>query len=435
MACILLLAFTTEYLSQKRLAADYFLINTSGRQRMLTQQLAVLKIGPTVPVDSSSIKHSLEELEKIHQQILGSRFLQTDHGEMHEIYRGRDGINSQLANFTKLLESNNPDPARIFELSQRLLKLFEHSTQIIQNKARDDLTLSRTHQLFILVIAFLILSLELFFIFIPTIRHTSDQFVAMNNAAEKSFEAARLSALGELSSSIAHEIGGPMAVVQMSLELLSHKLVLGRPIDQSLLKLHENMTRQSQRIVHLLDSVRLHSRSAEKDPMVLVLSEKLIASSIEVLQGKIRQLAIDIDISHVDTKQTVYCRPSAIIQILTNLISNAVDAVESLPSSERKIIISSQVLKSGNIIQVSDSGQGVDPAIAHQIFESFFTTKPEGKGTGLGLPISQKIARDHNGYLKLNSSIRNSCFELFIPHHQKLVESSRLTVPQQNLDI
>lgn len=415
LALLLIFAFATQYYCQRKLTDDSFFVNISGRQRMLTQQTALLKTRELNGSKSDSNPTLLSELLEIHKSILNSRFLLDGDSELKNIYWGPGGIDSELSNYYLLLTSARPNVERIFEQSQRLLGLFEQSTQIIQSRAKHDQTLCQQDLFFILLMTLLILILELIFIFIPMIRHTQNQFKKINYTSEKSLQSARLSALGEMSSSIAHEIGGPMAVVQMSLESLVKKLISGNPIDAHLIKSHENMLRQTQRVVHLLDSVRMHSRSHEKDPLVLAPVNQMISTSLEVLKGKIHYSQVQVHLSGVSADQQLTCRPSAIIQILTNLINNAIDAVEALPIDNRKIEITTAVTEAGHIIRVIDSGSGVDPHLSEQIFESFFTTKSPGKGTGLGLSISQKIAMEHGGYLKVNFDISNSCFELFLP--------------------
>ncbi len=110
----------------------------------------------------------------------------------------------------------------------------------------------------------------------------------------------------------------------------------------------------------------------------------------------------------------VPCRSNEISQVLLNLVSNAVDAVNS-HSSDRSIFVG--VTSSNGLarIVVEDSGPGIDPAQRDRIFHPFFTTKEVCKGTGLGLSISKGIVEAHGGTLFLDTSAKTTRFvvELF----------------------
>ena len=92
-----------------------------------------------------------------------------------------------------------------------------------------------------------------------------------------------------------------------------------------------------------------------------------------------------------------------ISQVLLNLLSNSIDAVQKLPEKwiHIEVLSTEQHLK----IRVTDSGSGISQDLAQKIFQPFFTTKDIGKGTGLGLSISDGIIKSHGGILDLNHSI------------------------------
>jgi signal transduction histidine kinase len=100
-------------------------------------------------------------------------------------------------------------------------------------------------------------------------------------------------------------------------------------------------------------------------------------------------------------------------QVLINLITNAVHAVES----GGKVVVRAQVASPTSVaIEVADSGPGVPEADREKIFEPFFTTKPDGKGTGLGLPIVRNIVDQHRGQISVSrSDLGGAAFRVVIP--------------------
>ncbi|NEO74630.1 ATP-binding protein, partial [Moorena sp. SIO3H5] len=102
----------------------------------------------------------------------------------------------------------------------------------------------------------------------------------------------------------------------------------------------------------------------------------------------------------------VECYASQLNRVFMNLLSNAIDAMETAAQLQPKITIQTAVLDDNKVaISINDCGPGIPSAIQNQIFEAFFTTKPVGKGTGLGLSISYQIVVDkHQGYLACESA-------------------------------
>jgi C4-dicarboxylate-specific signal transduction histidine kinase len=100
-------------------------------------------------------------------------------------------------------------------------------------------------------------------------------------------------------------------------------------------------------------------------------------------------------------------------QVLINLIMNAVEAMRLPAERARRLLIRSAKSTDGVLVQVQDSGPGIEPGLADRIFEPFFTTKAEG--IGMGLSISHSIIESHGGHLSLASSSEGALFEFILP--------------------
>lgn len=239
-------------------------------------------------------------------------------------------------------------------------------------------------------------------------------------------QASKLTSLGEMASSIAHEIHNPLQILSGARELA--EMILNSPgfnidmLKENLQKI-DLMTLRISRTIHGLETL---SRDQSKDEMSPESLKKILDDTLSLCEQKIRK-SVD-QFSVVMPQHPIYllCRSTQISQILLNLLNNACDAIcESRPNW-----LSLSVLCSDEdptiTINVVDSGPGIPQEIAKKIFQPFFTTKGVGKGTGLGLSISKKIAESHGGALDLNTYSKHTCFVLKIPRIDNKVEDNSI---------
>ena len=129
-------------------------------------------------------------------------------------------------------------------------------------------------------------------------------------------------------------------------------------------------------------------------------------------------LAHDVALSVPDVPETcvVECHPTQLMEVLVNLLSNALHAVEHHP--EKWAVLS--VEDEGDYVEiaVTDSGEGIPEPMAAALFDPFTTTKGPGKGTGLGLSIARRIVQNHNGDLTVDTSCANTRFVIHLPKKQ-----------------
>jgi signal transduction histidine kinase len=134
--------------------------------------------------------------------------------------------------------------------------------------------------------------------------------------------------------------------------------------------------------------------------------------AVDLCQNRSGKAKVHIDVS-CSPDLRIDCRPNQIAQILLNLISNSIDALENLSDKFIKIIVSENTDHIS--IHFRDSGKGIDPVIAAKIMNPFFTTKPPGKGTGMGLGISKGLAKKHGGDLVYLLPEKHTTFLLTLP--------------------
>jgi PAS domain S-box-containing protein len=225
---------------------------------------------------------------------------------------------------------------------------------------------------------------------------------------------ARVSALGAFATSLGHEINQPLAAIVANSEAALRWLSRGPPDTdeaiQAVERTRDNAWRASQVVARLRSMVtkdapvktEFDARDAIREVLDLTASRRTEAS-VPVTQalgrGPKRIVADRIQFQ----------------QVIMNLVLNAVEAMQDMPSDQRRLFVSCKNAVGGGIeIKVEDRGPGVDPELRETIFDNLFTTKTGG--TGLGLPISRSIVEAHGGTLTVdNAEPRGAAFVVQLP--------------------
>lgn len=223
----------------------------------------------------------------------------------------------------------------------------------------------------------------------------------------KNMNASRLVAVGEVASGIAHEINNPLTVINGQMIKLQRQLK-NYPDDIALKAPIEKINLMSNRIVKIINGLKLISRDGHSDPMQNFVISNMIEEIKLLTEMKIKSLDIALEIHLPENEVQVYGREVQISQVLVNLINNAVDAIST---ADNKWIRVTVVDKSGHVeFRIADSGKGIPKEVQDKIMTPFFTTKGVGKGTGLGLSISKGIINDHGGQFYYNDECGNTEF-------------------------
>jgi two-component system, NtrC family, sensor kinase len=224
--------------------------------------------------------------------------------------------------------------------------------------------------------------------------------------------AERLATIGTLASGLAHEIGTPMGVIRGRAEYLLH----GQPepaMNRNGLQIIINQIDRISRIVRmLLDYAR------ERESVWAVCDVRSVvehALSLTETEAKGRRVTIKADLG--DQTIPIRCDADQLQQVFINLIMNALDAMTPEGGSlEVRATIENETA-AARIAKVSfeDTGPGVALENRARVFDPFFTTKEPGKGTGMGLAVSQSIVRDHEGEIALHTGPAGTRFTISIP--------------------
>jgi len=210
-------------------------------------------------------------------------------------------------------------------------------------------------------------------------------------------EAGRLSALGEMAGSIAHEINNPLAIIVGKSQHIAINLSSASPDTPRALNDVDRILKAAQRLSRTVHAMRTLGRDSAGEEMERIAARAVVRQVLDLCQERIVRSGIHLDTRFTEPDLQVLCRPTQVGQVLLNLLNNAVDALEDRAGAE--IILACEHEKSRVLFRVTDNGPGVPEEIATKIFAPFYTTKPAGKGTGLGLSLSRRIVEAHGGTL------------------------------------
>lgn len=229
---------------------------------------------------------------------------------------------------------------------------------------------------------------------------------------QKLTNSAKLASLGEMAGGIAHEINNPLTVIAGS-ALSIEDLLKSDPTDKLAIRARTvKIMQYVDRISRIIRGMKSFTRSSDHDKMNAYSARSIIEDTLDMCTDKFNNRGIPITTEGALDVE-LRCRPTEIAQILVNLLNNSYDSVSGSTSPWVKIEVARRAEQLE--IRVTDSGRGIPPEIARQIFQPFFTTKAAGKGTGLGLSISKGIAEQHGGKFYLDLNHPNTSFVLTLP--------------------
>jgi signal transduction histidine kinase len=225
---------------------------------------------------------------------------------------------------------------------------------------------------------------------------------------------ARLTSMGALTASIAHEINQPLAAIVANSNAAQRWLSNPHPdLDEARTALG-NIVRDGHRASQMIGSVRAMFKKDSRERDQLAVND-LIEEILTLVQGAIKKQQVSIRTELLQDLPHVVADRTQLQQVFMNLIMNAVEAMSPVTNRERLLSIKSDVHGPGTVrIMVEDSGTGIDPNNTERIFDAFFTTKADGMG--MGLSMCRSIIEAHGGRLWASpGASHGSIFHVVLP--------------------
>ncbi len=222
----------------------------------------------------------------------------------------------------------------------------------------------------------------------------------LRKAQSELVQAGKMAVLGQLSAGITHELNQPLTALRTMADNARVLIERGRHADAS-----ANLTTISQlveRMGQLTGQLRQFARKSDTRPSAVPVADAVTAA-LFLVERRIAQERVGFRMATHPRDLYALCDSNRLQQVLVNLFSNALDAMEMAGSVSRQLVVEAGREGARVLISVTDSGPGIPEDVRAHLFEPFFTTKPQGKGLGLGLAISEQIVRESGGRLRAES--------------------------------
>jgi PAS domain S-box-containing protein len=231
----------------------------------------------------------------------------------------------------------------------------------------------------------------------------------------------RVTTMGQLTASIAHEVNQPIAAAVLNAEAALSWLGAQPPALEKVRKSLGQIVEDGRRAGNVIGGIRalIKKAPARKDCMDI---NEPIREVIALTRIEAAKTGVSVQTDLADGLPLIYGDRVQLQQVILNLIINAIEAMSSVAETPRALLISTgQAEPGGVLVTVRDTGPGLDPSSVDRLFEAFYTTKPEGMG--MGLSISRSIIEDYGGRLWASANVpRGAMFQFTVPARETVHE-------------
>ena len=218
----------------------------------------------------------------------------------------------------------------------------------------------------------------------------------------------RLAEIGRIAAGVAHEINNPVAVIReasgWAAEVIGDAEGMSPDDRQELENVIKQIKAQTGRCRDITHKLLTFVRGSVPTKSEFDVHE-LLKETIDLLKPELKHSGIEIALNFVEGPLSVNSNPKLLEQVFVNFLANAIHAVKEKGGDNGRIEIRTVNTNSEVEISVADNGTGIPKEAQGKIFDLFYTTKPPGKGTGLGLPICQNIIRQLGGEIYFESEM------------------------------
>ncbi|MBF0486652.1 MAG: hypothetical protein HQK98_00690 [Nitrospirae bacterium] len=240
---------------------------------------------------------------------------------------------------------------------------------------------------------------------------------ALKEATAQLIQSAKLSALGELTAGIAHELNQPLNGIKIVCQSVLKDIQKGRHDQEELVTDLSDIVKQVDKMAAIIDHMRVFTRRTEAMNTEILDINSVVEEPFKLLDQQLKNIGIIITKNLAPELPKIKGDVIRLEQVFINLITNARNAMRDDQKGEKRLTISTYPLAAGKVvIEIGDTGAGVPDNIKDKIFQPFFTTNAPGKGTGLGLSVSKKIIEEHDGIISVESTVgKGTIFRVMLP--------------------
>jgi signal transduction histidine kinase len=227
-------------------------------------------------------------------------------------------------------------------------------------------------------------------------------------AEEQLKSAQKMSVLGEMSATLAHEIKNPLSSIQGTAEILLEDIPEGHPKRE----FADILLKETARLNTTLENVLNYAANspAKRDPGQSLLS--VITQQKGLIAPLLKSNSVDFELDNLEDGANYMVDGARMSQVFLNILINSIEAMEHTAQPLLRVNFSRN--ETGCQVDIHDNGPGINEELKKAIFKPFYTTKESG--TGLGLLISRKIVESHGGTINISDShLGGACFSIYLP--------------------
>ena len=252
--------------------------------------------------------------------------------------------------------------------------------------------------------------------------------------AEKAQSASRLITMGEMASSVAHELNQPLTAISNYCTGMISRIQAKQISDEDMLAALEKTARQAQRAGQIIQRIRSFVKRSAPNRTASDVSQ-LVSEALELAEIELRRRQVRLSFDIAPNLPALHVDPILIEQVLVNLLKNAAESIDHAerPSNKRSVELRVKLRDQegvGSVVEfiVTDSGKGLAPEVMQRLFEAFFSTKVEGMGIGLNL--CRSIVESHQGRMLAENlyngdDVTGCRFSFWLPCQAQLFDGGR----------
>lgn len=228
-------------------------------------------------------------------------------------------------------------------------------------------------------------------------------------------QTSKMAAIGEMASSISHEINNPLQIIQLAADSLVVREDPENPYKPEIKKQIDKISRTVKRVSKIILSLKKLSHEKSNHDLELVDIKQVMEEVMNLCEQKFKNNRVILNYQYPKESVEVEGNFQQISMVMMNLLSNAFDALNDQEPDEKWVSL--DLLNVGERVQikVTNGGKKIDSDIREKIFDSFFTTKEVGMGTGIGLSICRKIINSFDGSIELLEKEDHTSFLVDLP--------------------
>lgn len=265
-----------------------------------------------------------------------------------------------------------------------------------------------------------------------TPRRMAEDLAALQ--AEKAQSASRLITMGEMASSVAHELNQPLTAISNYCTGLIGRIQAKQISEEDMLLALEKTARQAQRAGQIIQRIRSFVKRSAPNRTATEVSH-LVSEALELAEIELRRRQVRLSFDLAPRLPSLHVDPILIEQVLVNLLKNAAESIDTAgrPSHKRSVKLQVYLAEKegvGEVVEftVTDTGKGLAPEVMQRLFEAFFSTKAEGMGIGLNL--CRSIVESHQGRMQAENlyngdEVMGCQFSFWLPRQPVLFDGGR----------